>query len=104
MLPSVLLSILAASAFYQIFYRVDLSMAAFILLMLPNLIENLPIGNILHWIRPSVPAMSDYFSNTQIFRLMKHNRLFGFDIWWFVANWVAKCTMLWQENIWLYAL
>ncbi|MCG4580940.1 M1 family aminopeptidase [Clostridium cochlearium] len=80
MLPSVLLSILAASAFYQIFYRIDLSMAAFILLMLPNLIEGLPIGNILHWIKPSVPALSDYFSNTQVFRLMRHNRLFWFLI------------------------
>ncbi|BDR67139.1 membrane protein [Clostridium tetani] len=79
-LPSVLLSILAASAFYQIFYRVDLSMAAFILLMLPSLIRNLPIGNILHWIKPSVPALSDYFSNTQVFRLMRHNRLFWFLI------------------------
>ncbi|MBU5484458.1 hypothetical protein KQI86_08965 [Clostridium sp. MSJ-11] len=80
MLPSVLLSILVASAFYQIFYRVDLSMATFILLMLPNLIERLPIGNILNWIKPSVPSLSDYFSNAQIFRLMKHNRLFWFLI------------------------
>ncbi|AUN07271.1 hypothetical protein EXN00_10345 [Clostridium botulinum] len=94
MLPSVLLSILAASALYQIFYRVDLSMAAFILLMLPNLIENLPIGNILHWIRPSVPAMSDYFSNTQIFRLMKHNRLFWFLIFgglWLIGLLSVRC-------------
>ncbi len=79
-LPSVLLSILAASAFYQIFYRVDLSMVTFILLALPNLIEHLPIGNILHWIKPSVPALSDYFSNTEVFRLMEHNRLFWFLI------------------------
>ncbi|ACQ52246.1 hypothetical protein AGE29_02440 [Clostridium botulinum] len=94
MLPSVLLSILAASAFYQIFYRVDLSMAAFILLMLPNLIENLPIGNILHWIRPSVPAMSDYFSNTQVFRLMKHSRLFWFLIFgglWLIGLLSVRC-------------
>ncbi|MCJ8173380.1 M1 family aminopeptidase [Clostridium botulinum] len=94
MLPSVLLSILAASAFYQIFYRVDLSMAAFILLMLPNLIENLPIGNILHWIRPSVPTLSDYFSNTQIFRLMKHSRLFWFLIFgglWLIGLLSVRC-------------
>ncbi|AUM91746.1 M1 family metallopeptidase [Clostridium botulinum] len=94
MLPSILLSILAASALYQIFYRVDLSMAAFILLMLPNLIENLPIGNILHWIRPSVPAMSDYFSNTQIFRLMKHNRLFWLLIFgglWLIGLLSVRC-------------
>ncbi|MBY6799913.1 M1 family aminopeptidase [Clostridium botulinum] len=94
MLPSVLLSILVASALYQIFYRVDLSMAAFILLMLPNLIENLPIGNILHWIRPSVPAMSDYFSNTQIFRLMKHNRLFWLLIFgglWLIGLLSVRC-------------
>ncbi|MCC5437648.1 M1 family aminopeptidase [Clostridium botulinum] len=94
MLPSVLLSILAASAFYQIFYRVDLSMAAFILLMLPNLIENLPIGNILHWMKPSVPAMSDYFSNTQVFRLMKHNRLFWFLIFgglWLIGLLSVRC-------------
>ncbi|AUN03652.1 hypothetical protein CF074_07900 [Clostridium botulinum] len=94
MLPSVLLSILAASALYQIFYRVDLSMAAFILLMLPNLIENLPIGNILHWIKPSVPAMSDYFSNTQIFRLMKHNRLFWLLIFgglWLIGLLSVRC-------------
>ncbi|MBA4509143.1 hypothetical protein H1057_13995 [Clostridium sporogenes] len=85
-LPSILLSILAASALYQIFYRIDLSMAAFILLMLPNLIEGLPIGNILHWIKPSVPALSDYFSNTQVFRLMRHNRLFWFLI--FAGLWL----------------
>ncbi|BAQ13922.1 hypothetical protein CBB2_1812 [Clostridium botulinum] len=94
MLPSVLLSILAASALYQIFYRIDLSMAAFILLMLPNLIENLPIGNILHWMKPSVPALSDYFSNTQIFRLMKHNRLFWFLIFgglWLIGLLSVRC-------------
>ncbi|MCW6088176.1 M1 family aminopeptidase [Clostridium sporogenes] len=93
-LPSILLSILAASALYQIFYRVDLSMAAFILLMLPNLIEGLPIGNILHWIKPSVPALSDYFSNTQVFRLMKHNRLFWFLIFgglWLIGLLSVRC-------------
>ncbi|HIG0356601.1 MULTISPECIES: M1 family aminopeptidase [Clostridium] len=93
-LPSILLSILAASALYQIFYRIDLSMAAFILLMLPNLIEGLPIGNILHWIKPSVPALSDYFSNTQIFRLMKHNRLFWFLIFgglWLIGLLSVRC-------------
>ncbi|NFL95527.1 hypothetical protein FDB73_04000 [Clostridium botulinum] len=94
MLPSVLLSILAASVFYQIFYRIDLSMAAFILLMLPSLIEGLPIGNILNWIKPSVPALSDYFSNTQIFRLMKHNRLFWFLIFgglWLIGLLSVRC-------------
>ncbi|SUY62321.1 membrane protein [Clostridium sporogenes] len=94
MLPSVLLSILVASALYQIFYRIDLSMAAFILLMLPNLIEGLPIGNILHWIKPSVPALSDYFSNTQVFRLMKHNRLFWFLIFgglWLIGLLSVRC-------------
>ncbi|ABS40214.1 M1 family metallopeptidase [Clostridium botulinum] len=94
MLPSVLLSILAASALYQIFYRIDLSMAAFILLMLPSLIEGLPIGNILNWIKPSVPALSDYFSNTQIFRLMKHNRLFWFLIFgslWLIGLLSVRC-------------
>lgn len=93
-LPSILLSILVASALYQIFYRVDLSMATFILLMLPNLIEGLPIGNILHWIKPSVPALSDYFSNTQIFRLMKHNRLFWFLIFgglWLIGLLSVRC-------------
>lgn len=93
-LPSILLSILAASALYQIFYRIDLSMAAFILLMLPNLIRDLPIGNILHWIKPSVPALSDYFSNTQIFRLMKHNRLFWFLIFgglWLIGLLSVRC-------------
>lgn len=93
-LPSILLSILAASALYQIFYRVDLSMATFILLMLPNLIEGLPIGNILHWIKPSVPALSDYFSNTQVFRLMKHNRLFWFLIFgglWLIGLLSVRC-------------
>ncbi|OSB19218.1 hypothetical protein B2H94_08995 [Clostridium sporogenes] len=93
-LPSILLSILAASALYQIFYRIDLSMAAFILLMLPNLIEGLPIGNILHWIKPSVPALSDYFSNTQVFRLMRHNRLFWFLIFgglWLIGLLSVRC-------------
>lgn len=93
-LPSILLSILAASALYQIFYRIDLSMAAFILLMLPNLIRDLPIGNIFHWIKPSVPALSDYFSNTQIFRLMKHNRLFWFLIFgglWLIGLLSVRC-------------
>lgn len=78
MLPSVLLSILASSAFYQIFHRLDLSMVAFIVLMLPNLISRLPIGNIMRWIKPSVPGLSDYFSNNAVFRLMEHNRLFWF--------------------------
>ncbi len=93
-LPSILLSILVASALYQIFYRIDLSMAAFILLMLPNLIRDLPIGNILNWIKPSVPALSDYFSNTQIFRLMKHNRLFWFLIFgglWLIGLLSVRC-------------
>ncbi|WP_243108651.1 M1 family aminopeptidase [Clostridium rectalis] len=93
-LPSILLSILVASAFYQIFYRVDLSMGAFILIMLPNLIRDLPIGNILHWIKPSVPALSDYFSNAQIFRLMKHNRLFWFLIFgglWLIGLLSVRC-------------
>lgn len=77
-LPSVLLSILAASAFYQIFHRTDLSMVTFIVFMAPNLINSLPIGNILRWIKPSVPGLSDYFGNTAVFRLMEHNRLFWF--------------------------
>ncbi|WP_081098879.1 M1 family aminopeptidase [Clostridium beijerinckii] len=77
-LPSVMLSILAASALYQIFQRVDLSAAVFIVLVLPNLFQRVPIGNIMRWIKPAVPELSDYFSNTEVFRLMEHNRLFWF--------------------------
>lgn len=77
-LPSVMLSILAASALYQIFQRVDLSAAAFIVLVLPDLLQRVPIGNIMRWIKPAVPELSDYFSNTEVFRLMEHNRLFWF--------------------------
>ncbi|GAA0076375.1 M1 family aminopeptidase [Clostridium sp. CTA-5] len=78
MLPSILLSILVASAFYQIFYRVDLSMVAFITFMFISFSKWFDENNILHWIKPSVPELSDDFSNAMVFRLMQHNRLFWF--------------------------
>lgn len=88
MLPSILLSILAASAFYEIFYRVDISMVLFIVFMLLSFSEWSSNNNILHWIKPSVPTFSDYFSNDIVFRLMQHNRLFWFLMlsgFWLIA-------------------
>lgn len=78
MLPSILLSILLASAFYQIFYRMDLSMVVFITFMLLSCSVILGFLNILCWINPPIPALSDDFSNAMVFRLMGHNRLFWF--------------------------
>lgn len=78
MLPSILLSILTASAFYQIFYRMDLSMVVFITFALLSSSVLFGFLNILCWINPPIPALSDDFSNTMVFRLMEHNRLFWF--------------------------
>ncbi|SFB02238.1 M1 family aminopeptidase [Clostridium frigidicarnis] len=78
MLPSLVLSILAVSAFYQIFCRIDLSMVLFIAFIFISLSKWFSKNNIVHWIIPNVPGLSDYFSNTLIFRLMEHNRLFWF--------------------------
>ncbi|WP_027624094.1 M1 family aminopeptidase [Clostridium lundense] len=80
MLPSVLLAILAASAFYQIFFRVDLSMIAFIIFSLFSLSPFISYNNILRWLNPPIPSLSDDFSNDMVFRLMKHNRIFWFLI------------------------
>ncbi|GAA0078597.1 M1 family aminopeptidase [Clostridium sp. CTA-5] len=80
MLPSVLFSILVISAFYQIFGRVDISMVTFIAFMLVGFSKWFENVNILHWINPIINALSDYFGNDIVFRLMQHNRLF-----WFLA-------------------
>lgn len=80
MLPSVLLAILAASAFYQIFFRVDISMIAFIMFSLFSLSPLATYNNILRWLNPPIPSLSDDFSNDMVFRLMKHNRIFWFLI------------------------
>ncbi len=87
-LPSVVLAILAASVFYQIFCRLDLSMVIFLAFMLLSFSPLFSSNNILRWINPPIPALSDYFSNTIVFRLMKHNRLFWFLILgglWFIG-------------------
>ncbi|WP_026886941.1 membrane protein [Clostridium beijerinckii] len=76
MLPSIFLSILVVSAFYQIFSRTDVSMIAFIGILLVGFSKWFERNNILHWINPPMPALSDDFSNDLVFRLMKHNRLF----------------------------
>ncbi|NSA17100.1 hypothetical protein FHU25_001060 [Clostridium saccharobutylicum] len=78
MLPSVLLSILVISAFYQIFYRADISMAAFIAFMLVGFSKWFDNINILHWINPIVNVLSDDFGNNIVFKAMQHNRLFWF--------------------------
>lgn len=80
MLPSVLLAILAASAFYQVFCRVDLSIIAFIVFSLISFSPFISYNNILRWINPPIPSLSDDFSNDMVFRLMKHNRIFWFLI------------------------
>ncbi|NFG41335.1 hypothetical protein FC789_09115 [Clostridium botulinum] len=78
MLPSVLLSILVISAFYQIFGRADISIVAFIVFMLTGFSKWFDSNNILHWINPIINSLSDYFGNGIVFRLMQHNRLFWF--------------------------
>ncbi|WP_252246843.1 M1 family aminopeptidase [Clostridium sp. ZBS4] len=78
MLPSVLLSILVISAFYQIFGRADISMITFIAFMLTGFSKWFDSNNILHWINPIINSFSDYFGNGIVFRLMQHNRLFWF--------------------------
>ncbi|OOM81456.1 hypothetical protein [Clostridium sp. BL-8] len=87
MLPSILLSIVLVSALYQIFCRMDISMILFFIVSVlgiwrlfesKNILELLGDNNILHWMEPSVIALSDYFGNEVVFRLMKQNRLFWF--------------------------
>lgn len=78
MLPSVLLSILVISAFYQIFGRADISMVTFISFMFVGFSKWFENINILHWINPIINTLSDYFGNDIVFRLMQHNRLFWF--------------------------
>lgn len=89
MLPSILLSIILVSALYQIFCRMDISMILFFIFMTlgfcrvfeaKGILQLFGDNNILHWIEPSVIALSDYFGNEMVFRLMKQNRLF-----WFLA-------------------
>lgn len=78
MMPSVLLSILVVSALYQIFGRVDLSIVLFLVAMLLSFSKWFEGNNIIHWINPSIPTLSDDFSNRMLFRLMQTNRLFWF--------------------------
>ncbi|BCZ49168.1 membrane protein [Clostridium gelidum] len=86
MLPSVLLSSIVISAFYQIFSRIDMSMITFIALMLVGFSKWFKRNNILHWINPPMPVLSDDFSNDLVFRLMEHSRLFWFLV--FGTLWV----------------
>lgn len=90
MLPSMILAILAVSAFYQIFYRVDLSVISFIAFMLLSFNKWFSNNNIIRWLNPPIPVFSDYFSNSMVFRLMSHNRIF----WFFILSGIWLMTLL----------
>ncbi|WP_432401563.1 hypothetical protein [Wukongibacter sp. M2B1] len=88
MLPSLWLSILAASAFYQIVRRVDLSFVLFAVFTFLSLSRWMESEYLLRWINPLVPGLSDDFSNGIIFRTAVYNRLFWLSILsgiWFLS-------------------
>lgn len=80
MLGSILLAVFAATALYQIFYRVDISFATFIAFMLISFSQWVSDDYIIRWVNPIVPLQSDDFSNRMGFSLMLYNRLFWFLI------------------------
>ncbi|MFD1178195.1 M1 family aminopeptidase [Paenibacillus puldeungensis] len=80
MLPSLWLSILASSAFYQIFRRVDLSfilLAALVYFSLSKLASDIYL---LRWINPLVPTFSSDFSNEVVYRTAGYSRLVWFAL------------------------
>ncbi|WP_304507404.1 hypothetical protein [Anaerotignum sp.] len=80
MLPSLWLSILATTAFYQMIRRVDLSFVLFAVFTFFSLSPWAESEYILRWINPLVPGLSDDFSNGIIFRTAVYNRLFWLSI------------------------
>lgn len=87
MLPSLIFSIIVSSAFYQLFNRIDISMIAYILLAAVTCSKKLHGNNIVHWIYPTIPTLSDYFGNLIVFRLMNYNRFFWSLI--FIGLWLT---------------
>ncbi|GAB2027097.1 M1 aminopeptidase family protein [Lactovum odontotermitis] len=85
MLPSLWLSVLAATALYQIIRRIDLSFVLFAAFTFFSLSKWAEPEYILRWINPLVPGFSDNFSNGIIFRTAAYNRLF----------WLSLLTGLW---------
>lgn len=88
MLPSLWLSILAATAFYQMIRRVDLSFVLFAVFTFFSLSTWAESEYILRWINPLVPGLSDDFSNGIVFRTATYNRLFWLSILlgiWFLS-------------------
>lgn len=78
MLPSLWLAILAASAFYQIFRRIDLSFVLFVVFTFFSLSTWCADEYLLRWINPLVPILSSDFSNGVVFRTAGYSRLLWF--------------------------
>lgn len=99
MLGSILLAILIASAFYQFFYRVDVSFVAFIAFMSLSMSHFFYDDYILRWINPILPPLTDNFSNGMGFRLMRYNRLFWFLV--LLGLWLFSmlCIRKYKKNI-----
>lgn len=88
MLPSLWLAVLATSAFYQIFRRVDLSFLCFAALAFFSMGKWSSDIYLLRWINPLVPVLSSNFSNEVVFRTAGYARLFWFTLFgglWFIS-------------------
>lgn len=90
MLLGILLAILAAAAFYQVSYRVDLSFVLFVAFILLSMGGKLRSDFVLRWINPVVPVLSDDFGNYRILLIIGYNRLF----WFLVLGGVCLLSML----------
>lgn len=78
LLPSLLLGTILASAFYQIFYRVDLSFVLFSVTVLASL-GSWNAGSYLpSWLIPATAGFSGDLGNTSLYRLGTYNRLVWF--------------------------
>lgn len=90
LLPSLVMGVLLAAAFYQLFRRVDLSFICFAALLLAGLSHWSQGTYLLYWINLSSLGFSGDFGNTAIYRMALYSRL----LWLFLFAGLWICALL----------
>ena len=100
LLPGLVMGVLLAAAFYQIWYRVDLSFICFLALALFSMSKWCDDLYLMRWINPLVPRFSSDFGNTFIYRYTGYSRL----VWLALAIgiWLLSllCIRVYEKGIW----
>lgn len=73
-LCSVIISVLCCASLYNIFHNIYLSILIFIVFSVPNFMHFIP-NHIFYWMKPYAAALSDYFGNDILYRVLIGNRL-----------------------------